>query len=49
MISYSGQHLQLVQYYLQQDKGNKVNLLSLPPGELPVVILQTFKGGIMPF
>ena len=31
MISNIGSHLGVVYYFLQQDKENKVNLLSLPP------------------
>ena len=49
MISFIGSHLQLVQNFLQQDKPKKVNLLSLPPGVLVVVIVQTCEGGITPF
>ena len=49
MISVIGSYLQLVQNFLQQNKTNKVNLLSLPPGALVAVILQIFKGGITPF
>ena len=49
MISFIGSHLQLVQNFLQQDKPKKVNLLSLPPGVLVVVIVQTCEGGIAPF
>ena len=49
MISSFGSYLGVVYCFLQQDKVNKVNLLSLPPGALIVEIVQTFKGGIMPF
>ena len=40
MISIIGSHLQLVRNFLQQNKTNKVNLLSLPPGALIVVFVQ---------
>ena len=49
MISDFGSHLGVVYYFLQQDKVNKVNLLSLPPGALIAKIVQTYKGGITPF
>ena len=49
MISSFGSYLGVVYYFLQQDKVNKVNLLSLPPGAPIVEIVRTFKGGIMPF
>ena len=49
IISNIGSRLGVVYYFLQQDKVNKVNLLSLPPGALIVVIVKTFKGGITPF
>ena len=44
MLSIIGWYLQLVQNFLQQNKANKVNLLSLPPGALVVVIVQISKG-----
>ena len=37
MICIIGSHLQLVKNYLQQNKANKANLLSLPRGALVVV------------
>ena len=42
MISIIGSYLQLVENFLQQNKAIKVNLLSLPPGALAVVIVQIF-------
>ena len=43
MNSITGSYLQLVQNFQQQNEANKVNLLSLPPGALVVVIVQNLQ------